>query len=872
VKWSGIQNTLEESHSDVLILLDCCASGVCTTDEGNGVTELIAACAYNAIANGVGPFSFTHALISRLRILASLPYFTIGFLYNALFTEIQSWRIEDSRYKKAPIHLVLSQNNERPRSIRLSSRLRLLKRSFGGTSSDAQGYLEGPLSSLSFNAISSSSSAVPPHYQISSSDNTSAPSQTTTSSKRESGLWLSPSPTSSMELPEYPRLLFSIRIQEDVRSTDLSIEMFTDWLRDVPVSSCLVRVEAGFASDSTILMVSMPAAMVAYLPSDPAIIMLGVVRSKNLLTQPEQAGMRGIRDMEKTTTNTVNEPSTPSEAMSAKIPEILIKSAVSDTRPLPLLPDARMRPINPKGRLSVSTIGTTSSGTAQSAYTQSNEIFSDGRASIMTSVSSITTGSQYVFPPLSFQPPKHDPINGLWNSVLRVIPCNIDHSGQLWDVSFTSFPNCTVCGFSRWHSLMLNAQSFDLATFKAAMESLEISGFKNGGTPLDYAGNSSAHYLMSAGLNLDYLRQLHWKETERQVIYEQNVFGQNPLHVINPNAQGHELIRLLEWFKTVPTVKLQPGLLLTQRDIHGHTPLHALLCRPLDRELYWKIFDVFPFTEHQLRTLDVSGRNVIELMQQASLEFNRVSGGDYKKLQNGIADVREYLDRTGGNRMDQEYGFHEIARGARGTSWAMFFECRICSQVNAHSSSYLDQMKCACALGRDRGAPDSRHSRGLTPAHALITCKRAASDGTQESPAQTAELFRVLVPLNDPTLLEVLHVLDPEGNSLVHNVAVRGFHEVLEYILILERPLRRRSMVNTCVNHQNREISVLAAVEEELQKISERNRMPNPFQKKDPLRERFLNELRDRLLKVKQVLLNYGAEMNPSLTTRWRIT
>jgi hypothetical protein len=439
VKWPGIQNTLEESHSDVLILLDCCASGVCTADEGNGVTELIAACAYNAIANGVGPFSFTHALINRLRMLASLPHFTIGFLYNALFTEIQSWRIEDSRYKKAPIHLVLSQNNERPRGIRLSPRLRLSKQFFGTTSLDSQHCLEGPLSSLSVNTPSSFSSPISPYHQISGSDNSSAPNQTSTSSKRESGLWLSPSPTSSLELPEYPRLFFSIRIQEDVRSSDFSIEMFTDWLRDVPVSSCLVRVEAGFASDSTILMVSMPAAMVAYLPSDPAIIMLGVVRSKNLLTQPEQAGMRGVRGMEKATTNAVYEPSTPSKAISMEIPEILIKSAVSDTRPLPLLPEGRIRPINPNGRLSVSTIGTTSSGTAQSAYTQSNEIFSDGRASIMTSVSSITTGRQYVFSPLDFQPPKHDPTNGLWNGVLRVIPCNIDHSGQLWDVSFTPF-------------------------------------------------------------------------------------------------------------------------------------------------------------------------------------------------------------------------------------------------------------------------------------------------------------------------------------------------------------------------------------------------------------------------------------------------
>jgi hypothetical protein len=49
-------------------------------------------------------------------------------------------------------------------------------------------------------------------------------------------------------------------------------------------------------------------------------------------------------------------------------------------------------------------------------------------------------------------------------------------------------------------------------------------------------------------------------------------------------------------------------------------------------------------------------------MHQASLKFNLVSEDDCKKLQNGIAEVREYLHRTGGNRTDQEYGFHEIAR------------------------------------------------------------------------------------------------------------------------------------------------------------------------------------------------------------------
>jgi hypothetical protein len=719
------------------------------------------------------------------------------------------------------------------------------------------------MSSLSLNNKSSAASIASiasSNQQKSTSGDSPSLSQTSTSSRRESGLWLSPSPASSLELPEYPRLLFSIRIQEDVKSGDLSIEMFTDWLRDVPVSSCLIRVEAGFASDSTILMVSMPAAMIAHLPSDPAIIMLGVIRSKNLLislNEPAQTGPIGSVDT--TATAPEQDPSTPIESTS--IPQVGIGVAVSDEQALRRLPE-RLR--NLKGRHSVSTIGTMSSGTAQSAYTQSDEISSDGRASVMTSMSSITTGSiQYAFVPPVIRPPKHDPVNGLWNGVLRVIPCNNDHSGQLWDDSFTTFSTCTICGFSKWHGLMLIAQNIGLEAFMTAME-----GFRGSGSPLDYAGNSSAHYLMSAGFDLDYLRRLHWMEA-RQEIYGQNVFGQNPLHVLNPSAQGQELIRLLEWFKTIPAVRFPPGILLTQRDIHGHTPLHALLCRPLERDLYAQIFKVFPFAEHQLRTIDVSGKTVFGLMNQAALKAKLVSEDDYTKFQNGILEVNAYLDRTGGTHADQEYGFNEIARGGKGTSWPSFFECRVCKQINAHSSSYLDLIKCACAQGRDRGASDSS---GLTPAHALITCMRAAPDGTHETPTQTAELFRFLVPTGDTALREVLHVLDPEGNSLVHNVAVRGFHEILEYILILEQPERRRSMVNACVNRQRGEISVLAAVEEELQKISERIRTANSFLRRDPLHVRFLNETRNQLLKVKQILQNAGAEMNPSLTTRWRIT
>jgi len=237
----------------------------------------MAACAYNSIANGVGPFSFTHALNMKLRQLAHIPSFTIGYLYNAIFTEVQSWRFEDSRHKKAPIHLVLSQNHDHPRSIRLSNR----SKGKGAAKSSP------PALNCQFNVSSDSEpQSVAPQNHTSthtSSTGSSAPDSNNEFDEKSSP---SSSTTSLSQLSDYPRLLFSIRISEDVKPRELSTDLFTDWLREVPMLSSLVKVEAGFASDSTILIVSMPAAMFAYIPSNPSIAFLGTTRSRNLLSAP----------------------------------------------------------------------------------------------------------------------------------------------------------------------------------------------------------------------------------------------------------------------------------------------------------------------------------------------------------------------------------------------------------------------------------------------------------------------------------------------------------------------------------------------------------------------------------------------------------
>ena len=88
---------------------------------GNGVTELLAACTFNNSANGVGPFSFTHVLVSQLRVLVNKPSFTVGYLYNLLFTEVQGLPVKAAEFRKPPIHLVLTQDHRLPRSITLST-------------------------------------------------------------------------------------------------------------------------------------------------------------------------------------------------------------------------------------------------------------------------------------------------------------------------------------------------------------------------------------------------------------------------------------------------------------------------------------------------------------------------------------------------------------------------------------------------------------------------------------------------------------------------------------------------------------------------------------------------------------------------------
>ena len=280
VKWNGIQHALEEAESDVLILLDCCASGTANTDVGCGVTELIAACGFNTSANPVGPDSFTRALLTELDILSSAPSFTVGTLFNKILCRIQNWMPSGREMQKPPLHVVLTQNSKLPQSIQLS-RIRpphvlatALDRLHQPTNYESLG--------SSQNSADCSSHVQKQSVGSQAQSSVSSPESTGSSLQQDSIT----SSTSSLfsDKDMCPRIAITVRLKESLAKSDLSVDLFADWIRMMPVLADKIKIEAGFASCSTLLIVSLPVALWCYLPDDPALSVIGIVKSTNLLS------------------------------------------------------------------------------------------------------------------------------------------------------------------------------------------------------------------------------------------------------------------------------------------------------------------------------------------------------------------------------------------------------------------------------------------------------------------------------------------------------------------------------------------------------------------------------------------------------------
>jgi hypothetical protein len=276
VKWSGIQNVLEEAESDVLLLLDCCHSGTANTNEGHGVTELISAGDYNTKANGVGLYSFTNALILELEALAWKLRFSTAELYNNIFCRIQLRMPDDDSNTErhpAPIHIVLTNDSHYKRSIHISKL---------------------PVSASS----PQKANDLTPSDTVKASANGDIDSEIqsgTTSPGFRTVVKAKPTTEHSIKCStKVPRLALAIRFVENFRADECATELLVEWLRSFPLVAEQVKIEAAFDSFSSLWVVSIPISLYAYLKHHPAVTCLGPITSSNNVIAVNESPIEAI--------------------------------------------------------------------------------------------------------------------------------------------------------------------------------------------------------------------------------------------------------------------------------------------------------------------------------------------------------------------------------------------------------------------------------------------------------------------------------------------------------------------------------------------------------------------------------------------------
>jgi hypothetical protein len=237
------------------------------------VTELIAACGYNNEALGVGPYSFTSALIMELRKLSTKPIFSVGELYSNIYLNIQHRTLMDGTERHPPpIHLQLTQESRFPRSIQLSPSRKVSEQA------TSEGVNLRESSAFDPNPVVTRGSALSSLTRVESSPDLSPPSGSN-SPNCDHHIELS---TPSLDT-KVPRISFAIRLKDTFRPHELSKDLFKEWLRTIPALVDEVKVEAGFDSFSSLLIVSVPISLSIYVPRDPAVICLGPITSSNLI-------------------------------------------------------------------------------------------------------------------------------------------------------------------------------------------------------------------------------------------------------------------------------------------------------------------------------------------------------------------------------------------------------------------------------------------------------------------------------------------------------------------------------------------------------------------------------------------------------------
>jgi hypothetical protein len=224
----------------------------------------------------------------ELQKLSTKPIFSVGELYSNIYLNIQHRTLMDGTERHPPpIHLQLTQESQFPRSIQLFPSRKVSEQA----SSEAVSLSESPASNLDAGVTRGSAFSSPARVESSSAHSPS----TSNVPNRDRTTELRTIPLDT----KVPRTSFAIRLKDTFRPHELSKDLFKEWLRTIPALVDEVKVEAGFDSFSSLLIVSVPISLSIYVPRDPAVVCLGPITSSNLIPSDSSVGFLRLKTIER---------------------------------------------------------------------------------------------------------------------------------------------------------------------------------------------------------------------------------------------------------------------------------------------------------------------------------------------------------------------------------------------------------------------------------------------------------------------------------------------------------------------------------------------------------------------------------------------
>ncbi|KAF1846336.1 uncharacterized protein K460DRAFT_356027 [Cucurbitaria berberidis CBS 394.84] len=286
---NSIQSQLEEADSDVLLLLDCChAAHPTLTDSDHGVTEAIAACGFETTASGVGPHSFTDALIRELEIASQGPPIAVAKLHGRILWRLKTWKPSLQRDRDGN----LWQNEDGTIPTEAEQRVTAVH-CFLTNETIYRSIMLAPLKSgLNLPSVSSPQTGSSPSSLASASGSTA--SHVGDESRSSSGKTTS----SDLHEPDQAQVLVSISIDSNEIENNPSenVRIYTEILRLLPASATRIKVEGFYGSFSKLVLISMPVCVWNMLPENPAYSFVGFVTTKNMMQDLQLASGTKYRD------------------------------------------------------------------------------------------------------------------------------------------------------------------------------------------------------------------------------------------------------------------------------------------------------------------------------------------------------------------------------------------------------------------------------------------------------------------------------------------------------------------------------------------------------------------------------------------------